>query len=358
MTRDEDAAKRTEIAAYWAARLPHNEDVLDSGAEDAALAHWLEADPRNAEALAEVTQAWDLVDRLADHPGMDEMRRAALGQLAAAEPAPTPTPRVRIARHWRLIAASIALLIAIGAVPFWFLVPTTYATMTGERRVVTLSDGSRLSLDADTVVKTSYSQERRMFWLERGRAKFKVAADPMRPFTVTAGDKIVIGTGTEFSVERLGNRVLVVLYQGRVSLMEKTADCTCEVPVVPGSKVAAANYLSPAHQIVLAEGPAASDARAAIGTVDPERATAWESGMLAFKDEPLGQVVDRFNRYARKPLATGDSKAARLRISGTFDASDVDGFVEGLQTVFNVRARPEDDAVKLYLEPAKQPAPQ
>lgn len=356
MMRDDDTEKRVEIAAYWAARLPDGEAVLDSGAEDAALAHWLEADPRNAEALAEVTQAWDLADRLADHPGVDDMRRAALAQLAAAEP--EPAPRVRLARHWRLIAASVALLIALGGLPFWFFVPTTYATMTGERRVVTLSDGSRLSLDADTVVKTSYSQDRRMFWLERGRAKFKVAADPMRPFTVTAGDKIVIGTGTEFSVERLDSRVLVVLYQGRVSLLEKTPECTCEVPVTPGSKIAAANYLSPAHQIVLAAGPAASDARATIGTVDPERATAWESGMLAFKDEPLVQVLDRFNRYAHKPMAVGDGNAARLRISGTFDASDVDGFVEGLQTVFNVRARMDDDAVKLYVDPEKRAAPQ
>lgn len=349
MSQGEPIDEQMEGATYWASRLASRSQTLDNEIEDAELARWLDTDPSRADALLDVIQTWDAVDGLADHPEMKAMRRAALASV-------TPEPRQAWgARYWKPIAASIALLIALGGVPIWFLVPTTYATTTGERRVVTLPDGSRLSMDADTLVKTSYDNGRRMFWLERGRAKFKVAADPLRPFTVTVGDKVIVATGTEFSVERLKNQVLVILYEGHVSLLEKTDSCTCEVPIKPGSKAAAADYLSPAHEMTVADGPA-GDQRIDIGAVDPDRSLSWETGMLSFKDEPLSQVIDRFNRYARKPIVMGDSDAARLRMSGTFDANDTNGLIEGLQAMFAVRAQETDSAIKLDVPtPGRQP---
>jgi transmembrane sensor len=69
--------------------------------------------------------------------------------------------------------------------------------------------------------------------------------------------------------------------------------------------------------------------------------------MLSFKDEPLDQVLDRFNRYAAKPITVGDGNAAHLRVSGTFDANDANGLIEGLQAMFDVRARETDTGIEL-----------
>ena len=332
-------------AAYWAARLERRSQTGEGDADDADLARWLDADATNADVLGEVAHTWEVVDSLADYPEMEALRRAAL----ASATAPMPREHGWVVRHWKPIAASIALFVSVVGFPLWFTVPTTYATTTGERRVVTLSDGSRLSLDADTTVTLSYDKGRRMLWLQRGRAKFKVAADPLRPFTVTAGDKIVVATGTEFSVERLKDRVVVVLYEGHVSLLEKSDTCTCDVPIRPGSKAHAADYLSPAHEMMLADGPEAGNQRISVGEIDPDRSASWESGMLSFKDEPLDQVLDRFNRYAPKPMVAGDANAARLRISGTFDANDANGLIEGLQAMFAVRVSEDDASVKFAL---------
>jgi ferric-dicitrate binding protein FerR (iron transport regulator) len=99
-----------------------------------------------------------------------------------------------------------------------------------------------------------------------------------------------------------------------------------------------------------ADGPGVSRQRIDMGTVDPDRSLSWESRMLSFEDEPLDQVLDRFNRYARKPMVVGDANSAGLRISGTSDANDTDGPVEGLQAMFNVQVQEDDAAVKLCLQ--------
>ena len=57
------------------------------------------------------------------------------------------------------IAASLLIgLTAAPAVTWWLIRPDDYRTTMGERRVVTLSDGSKLSLDADSEVTVRYRQ--------------------------------------------------------------------------------------------------------------------------------------------------------------------------------------------------------
>src|SRR3546814_19485198 len=94
--------------------------------------------------------------------------------------------------------------------------PDAYATHIGERQLAVLDDGSRVSLDAVTKVKVRMKDEARQVELLEGRAKFDVAKDPLRPFTVAAGDKLVVAVGTSFSVELIDGQVRVILYEGQV----------------------------------------------------------------------------------------------------------------------------------------------
>src|SRR3546814_14684556 len=47
--------------------------------------------------------------------------------------------------------------------------------------------------------------------------------DPLRPFSVAAAGKIVVATGTEFSVELLGRETRVILYEGHVAVLNGSA---------------------------------------------------------------------------------------------------------------------------------------
>src|SRR3546814_7048246 len=112
------------------------------------------------------------------------------------------------------MAASVMLAFTVGLV--WFSMrPTAYATEIGERQLAVLEDGSQVSLDAATKVNVRMKEAGRQVELLAGRAKFDVAKDPQRPFTVAAGDKLGVAGGTSFSVGLIEGQFGVILYEGR-----------------------------------------------------------------------------------------------------------------------------------------------
>ncbi|MDZ4374478.1 MAG: FecR domain-containing protein, partial [Phenylobacterium sp.] len=182
--------ERAEHAAGWALRLIDGEISAEHQAEFGA---WLAADPANGKALEEIVGAWQAIERYAANDRMMALREAALasGRRAMRRGATRRGGRPAISRRvgLGLIAASLVMMAGGGGLYAW-LSPRTYETGVGERRLVALPDGSKVSLDAATVVRVAYSGENRRLWLDHGRAKFDVAKDPLRPFSVTAADKV------------------------------------------------------------------------------------------------------------------------------------------------------------------------
>lgn len=342
-----------EAAALWAMRLAESELTAEQQAEFDA---WLDADPRHGELLEEIMGAWRSVDRYASAEPMTALRQQA---LASAGRSMRRGKRSFMPRE--LVGGLIAagLLLAIGGGVLWArLTPQTYETGLGERRVVALKDGSKISLDADTVVKVRYSSDKRLLWLDRGRAKFDVAKDALRPFSVTAADKMVVATGTAFSVELINAQVRVVLYEGHVAVLKREpqdgTDAARATPVEVGS-APADRLLTPGRELVMPDrSPAQLAPEAAmLEPADPERSLSWEGGLLVFIDEPLDIVVQRMNRYAAKPLAVGDAATGRLKISGVFRAGDTESLVQGLALGFGVQARPSSERTALYAGAAR-----
>src|SRR5690606_34195438 len=80
------------------------------------------------------------------------------------------------------------------------LATQAFRTELGQRSTVTLPDGSVVTLNTDTVVRTRADGERRLVYLDKGQAFFEVAKDPRRPFVVTAAGRTVTALGTAFDV--------------------------------------------------------------------------------------------------------------------------------------------------------------
>jgi transmembrane sensor len=306
------------------------------------FAAWLADDPLNRQAVEGIVAAWHAVDQHAASAQIMALRECA---LAAAREA---VGRRQRRRGW-LAAAALLLTVAGGGLWRW-LTPQSVATGLGERRIVALSDGSRISLDAATIVQYVYSRDKRQLWLKQGRAKFDVAKDPLRPFSVSAANKMVVATGTSFSVECIENQVRVVLYDGHVAVLESSGQ-NAPHPIDVGPKqVPVDRLLSTGNELIL---PASRPSGVrfepvSIAPIDPGHSLSWETGLLVFEDEPLELAVDRMNRYAKRPLVIADPSVASLRISGVFRAGDTDALVEGLAAAFGVEARQEADAISLF----------
>ncbi len=348
--------RRIEQAAAWAARLA---DGKVGSAQQQQFDRWLQDEPANGAALEEIVDAWDAVEHYAAAEPMIALREAALASARRSSYGRVLRGRARAWAPW-LAAACLLMILALPAA--WLATrPTTYATTVGERRTVVLADGSTVSLDADSEVRTRYTDKERRLWLMRGRAQFNVAKNPLRPFSVQAADDVVVATGTAFSVELLKKQVRVVLYEGHVALIQRGAQGPRPILTVQGDR--AERLLAPGREIILdpvvvstpavaGPAPAFRSAVADVGAADPIRSLAWEEGLLAFQDEPLSVVAERMNRYTDTPLVAADAATAGVRISGVFRASDTDALIEGLSAGFDIRARNNGRSITLYKRPA------
>lgn len=331
-----------EQAAEWCWRIA---DRALTDQEQAQFDAWIRADPRHQQVFDEMVAVWKGTDTIAEMPGFLSLRARALTTMETARDRDEPSIYGR-GRWLRSLAVAAALILTVCG-SFWFFSSGAdiYETGVGERRVVRLEDGSRISLDASSRVAVSYSDDRRALTLERGRAKFDVAKEPLRPFTVTAGNQAVVATGTAFSVELLRGQMRVLLYEGQVAVVAR-----------PGaSRVMNAKSAKPAEagpateQLVPGQELISSLSSGAVRVIPAkmDRSLSWEDGRLDFVDEPLMRAVERINRYTDTPIVVGDAAAGRLLVNGVFDAGDTQSFIRGMTALFPISARYQDKHVTL-----------
>jgi transmembrane sensor len=332
-----DQPSRPEAASLWCMRLSEGALSVD---EQRAFDAWLDADPDNLEAFDRSVRVWQRFGAAATAPEFIEVRERALATFRKRNQARW-TPN---AGRWRSVwAIAACLLIAIVSGALWLQAqPDIYRTAVGERRVVVLADGSRISLDAATRVDVRLEDDRRELVLRQGRAKFDVAKDPLRPFSVTAGDKVVVATGTSFSVELLRKQMHVVLYEGQVAVLERKGDRT--TPVALGNARGAADrLLKPGGELV----STLAQPLASVAPTDVARSLSWEAGQLTFIDEPLASAVERVNRYSVHKIELVDPKVGALELNGVFNTGDVDAFVVGVRETLPIRIADHDGVIAI-----------
>ena len=317
---------RDEEAALWCMRLAEGELGQD---EQRAFDAW-HADADNAAALRDAIEVWQAADQAAEWPELIHARTDALNSYRERN---RYRWRSKSASRWKWPAAVAAsLAIAVLTSLFFLQDPTQiYETGTGERQVAVLDDGSTISLDAATRVEVTLGNERRELTLLSGRAKFDVAKDPLRPFSVSAGNKMVVATGTSFSVELLKDQTRVVLYEGSVDVLERPNEDAepRQLTVEREGGGADALSLEPGRELVAS----LNDSATRITIIDLQKARSWEAGQISFDNEPLGSAVERMNRYSDEKILVSEAAASGIRVSGVFDAGDNDAFLEGVMAL-------------------------
>jgi transmembrane sensor len=332
MGMSESDASRLTLAATWRVRLAEND--LEGCPE---LSAWLAADPRNAMAWKQVQNDWAIFAEHANSPELLELRSEALADAHEAGQGRWVRSRRFAIAHRLAIAAGI-LAVAIGGALLWMRQPDVYATGIGERRIVTLADGSQVALDSRSEVRVRYSVHARELTLTKGQARFDVAHDLERPFSVTADSHKVIAIGTSFNVDLFGPSLLVTLIEGRVAVSSTPSLTDLTKIDIPDARIT----LDVGEQVVFSAKAPPSVARVNLG-----QATAWENGEVVSDNDSLATMVARINRYAQHAITIGDPQTAELRISGVFHTGDVDGFISTIAAYLPVRAQREADGTTL-----------
>ena len=299
-------------AADWFARKRSGAMTVHEAAE---LDAWLAADPEHQMALDSVELMWAASEAIRHEPAVLAIREEALG---------APRPHRRMA--FGAIAASLAALVVTGAVytsqhSALTPGPRTFSTSPGQTTTITLPDGSKVTLDADTVVRAHETRNRRSLDLIRGRAFFRVAKDPSRPFVVAARDKTVTAVGTAFDVALQPNGVRVTLLEGKVKV---------DAPAAAPSPLAPLRHQS-TEMTAGSQLTAPDDGSWRMAKIDASEETSWAAGQLVFAGKSLSEVAGELNRRSDKKVVIADASVGRAVISGSFDAGDVEGFVRAVQ---------------------------
>jgi transmembrane sensor len=347
-------------AGEWLARL---DGSAASDAELAAFERWKAGDPRHAAAYARLAATWQALDRVrAVRPGADapidiDYLSGALSRPPSEAIQSTVTgtrldPHQHTAKHssqpvskrprpWLLPAAAASLLVVFTGLWVVHSVgrPTTFSTGVGGFQRVVLEDQSAIELNTDSEVRVAFTARLRKVELVRGEASFDVAHDTSRPFIVAAGDTAVRAVGTKFDVRRLDGAVEVTVDEGKVavgdlSLLEHKADLPAmDIPQLTAGQSALAN----ADGVKLKELPKREMARK----------LAWQNQMLVFDGDTLSDVVAQFNRYNSRQLVIADPNLATLQIGGYFRPTNLDAFINVLQSDFDIRVSPEGSRLLL-----------
>jgi transmembrane sensor len=303
-------------AAEWFARLRRQPDDPQLQRDFQA---WLTADPARSAQWDATCRTWDALGLAADHPALSEVRSGLKDDIAAAR---RPQPR------WRWAAAIVGMIGAGGlATMLWTSTGShrdsapaatapsaqaSYSTIVGERRSITLADGSIATLSTDSRLRVTEWGERRALVLERGEAFFEVAKDPEHPFVVAVSGRTITALGTAFNVRLDPDRWSVGLLEGKVRVGD--AEGGTSIDLLPGSR------------LEQREGAAWT-----LASADVAALSAWRTGSLVFDDQPLSVIVAELNRYSTQKVRIASKQVAATAMSGRFRTGDVTGFVSSLE---------------------------
>jgi transmembrane sensor len=278
-----------------------------SRADRSNFAVWLNADDANRQTYDEISLMWSS----AEMSGSQVAREEAAALKKHLE-------HIRRKRKMGKRASFIAgcLAVLFGGSWVWLERPhilqdmrADYVTARGERRSLSLEDGSTVLLDADTAVDVEIDAHARRIRLLRGTAFFTVEPSTV-PFVVMAGDGKSRVLGTAFDVSVVENDVSVTLERGSLQV------------TVAGDGV------------VLKPGEGVAYNGAGIGKVqkvDLDENMAWHQGRYVFTNARLADVMGYIERYRDGRIVVFGDALGDRRISGSFSVEDTDAALASLQ---------------------------
>jgi transmembrane sensor len=227
-----------------------------SSGEWAEFVIWLEASPLHARAYDEVA-------------------------LLDSFPLPVGTPANDNSKRWWQaagVAAAAAIVIGVGLSLAPSSDPYSLDTGPGERRELTLIDGTRIEINGATRL-TLDRQNSRIATLVRGEATFNVKHDDKHPFRVTTGSRTIEDVGTIFNISREGPRIDVQVAEGAVMFEPQNQ----AIKLVPGDALS----IDENRRTV---------ARSLVGS---DTVGGWRRGALSYSNVPLWLVRDSLRRSYR-----------------------------------------------------------
>ena len=226
-----------------------------------------------------------------------------------------------------IAAATIASLIAIGAVGFRMAekatfqntaaASTTVTTNAGEKAHIFLADSTEITLNSGSSLQydTQYNIKDRKIKFT-GEAFFNVRTNPEKPFVVHLNQMSISATGTRFNIFSFDNedRVETTLEEGVITVSIKGSE---PVKVKSGQQVV---YFVKSRKVLVRD-------------VVTDTYTSWKENKLRFNDTPFEEVLRRIGRKYNVRFEISSHDLLNLKYTATFIDEPVEEVMQMLKTV-------------------------
>jgi transmembrane sensor len=361
-------------------KAPLNEQVLEeaatwfiefrggnlAGSAREEFLDWLRRSPEHIRAYLDISETYVRLPASDAVPPSDTERLIAhidariqegvvpINERSRAAPPSTPAAR---RTTWRplALAASLIVLVAGSLSTYLWSQRGLYTTGAGEERTVTLSDASRIQLNARTRLRVVYTKDAREIELLEGQALFQVAKDEARPFIVHSGETEVRAVGTEFDVNKGDSGTTVTVLEGRVAVVPEVAAAARDTAPRPlslsqnpsldplaGAAGTSAIFLSAGEQLTVTPRAVARPHAANVSA-----ATAWTRGQLEFEEAPLSEVADEYRRLSGRQLIIEDAKLRDFKISGVYSSVDPASLILFLRSQPDLEVTEQGDQIRV-----------
>ncbi len=249
------------------------------------------------------------------------MTESAAKKSSAYHPALHPRP-TRLATTLRV--AVISLILVVGGyyfiheyVPFNAQGELQYTTIRvdkGERRRITLPDGTRIMMDAGSEITFAESFLSERVLSLQGEAYFEVAPDANKPFSVKANHALVQVLGTKFNVRAWdeANRVEVAVTEGKVAVKNRDMDISSGVLLEQGDFSLVKKDDEPTQ-------PEQVNVEAHLG---------WMHNVIDFKDVRIREVFAQLERWYDFEITIDDTSYLSMRMTIHINPSNIDEVLE------------------------------
>lgn len=236
--------------------------------------------------------------------------------------------------HWIkwTVAASVAVILLAAA----FLTKDswqyqTYRTQYGETRTFELTDGSTVTLNANSslrVPRWGFGDRTRNVYME-GEATFSITHTPShQKFIVQTAKKFEVEVlGTEFTVFARARGSKVVLNKGKVQLNLQVGSTTQKMMMKPGDLILLDNENNVRRK----------------STPQPEIHAAWRGHRYIFEQTTLQEIIYLLAENYGIKAEVSDKELLTQTLSGTFTAENADELLELIQGVLDLHITRQDN---------------
>ncbi|MFV0377953.1 MAG: FecR domain-containing protein [Mangrovibacterium sp.] len=286
--------------------------------EKRQIKDWLEQDEKNRSLYADLKEIWLSGSRPSEY---DIPKAVQKFLLRIRKPEQSKRILIQMLRY-------AALVLLILSIPFSFFLGkrftgtgaefTTITCAFGDKSTILLPDNTEVNLNSGStlVFENDFTHRRNVTLC--GEAFFKVAKNEKLPFVVNASDLELKVLGTSFNVKAYPDEdnVSATLVEGRIQVTSGSAQLELS-----------------AYQKVTYDTHNKEMKVAAVSDVDPE--IEWKDGRLVFRNESLGEMELKLERWFDVDIDLADEAVANRRFTGSLDRESI---LEALSYFANANA--------------------